>query len=255
MVEARRALQVAGIHQYRDNFSRVYGITFEDGKGERRYVHQTTYGMSERILGAIIAIHGDDLGIILPPEIAPIQAVIIPILAKGQKATVTREAKALHQEIREAVRADVDLRNLRPGAKFYEWERKGVPLRLELGLEEIEGGYVTLCRRDTGRRRKVKREEAAERVSAALRRIQADMFRRAQKELRENIHTASSYEDAPSRGIIRAGWCGKEACGRRMEEKLDRGILGTPYFGEDFKGQCLECGEETATVIYAGRSF
>ncbi|MFQ5837511.1 MAG: proline--tRNA ligase [Thermoplasmata archaeon] len=252
---AGKALQAGSMHHYRDNFSKVYDITFEDAEGQRKYVHQTTYGMSERILGAIVAVHGDDLGVVLPPEVAPIQVIIIPILAKAQKARITKEAKAFHREIRELIRAEVDLRNLRPGAKFYEWERKGVPLRIEIGLEEIEGGYVTLCRRDTGRRRKVRRDGAAERIRAALRRIQADMRARAWAELQANIHTIGSYEEAPSRGIIRTGWCGKEACGHKMEERLDRGILGTPFFGEEFQGRCLECGEETTKVAYAAKSF
>jgi prolyl-tRNA synthetase len=252
---AGRALQVASMHHYRDNFSGVYDITYEDADGQRRYVHQTTYGMSERLLGAIVAIHGDDTGIVLPPEVAPVQVVIVPILAKGHKMRIIKEVKAFHREIRDTLRAEMDLRDIRPGAKFYEWERKGVPLRVEIGLEEIEGGFVTLCRRDTGRRRRVKRSEALAKIKAALQRIQADMRARAWRELQENIHTIASYEEAPTTGIVRTGWCGKESCGLRMEERLDRGILGTPYFGEDFKGHCLECGEETTTVVYAARSF
>lgn len=252
---ASRAMQVASMHHYRDNFSKVYGIDFEDAEGERRNVHQTTYGMSERILGAIVAIHGDDRGIVLPPDIAPVQAVIVPILAKGEKAAVTKEAKALHNDLRDRVRTELDLRNLRPGAKFYEWERRGVPLRVEIGLEEMEGRYITLVRRDTGRRRKVKREVAAKRVEAMLRTIQKDMFSRAGKELAENIHTVTSYDGVPEKGIIRAGWCGKESCGLKMEEKLNRNVLGTPFFEEKFQGSCLECGEETTTVAYAARAF
>ncbi|MCJ2520777.1 MAG: proline--tRNA ligase [Candidatus Thermoplasmatota archaeon] len=252
---AGRALQMASMHHYRDNFSKVYDITFEDSEGQRRNVHQTTYGMSERILGAIVAIHGDDLGIVLPPDVAPIQVVIIPILAKGQKARVTKEARAFYRELAEAVRSELDSRNMRPGPKFYEWERKGVPLRVEIGVEEIEGGHITLCRRDTGRRRRVKREVAVERIVSALRRIQADMEARAHREMKENIHTIGAYDETPSKGIIRAGWCGRESCGLRMEERLDRGLLGTPFFGEDFKGHCLECGEETTMVAYAARSF
>ncbi len=252
---AGRSLQVASMHHYQDNFSKVYGIDFENAKGERRYVHQTTYGMSERILGAIVAIHGDDNGIVLPPDIAPVQVIVVPILAKGEKATVTREAKALHKDLRARVRTELDLRNLRPGAKFYEWERKGVPLRVEIGLEEMKGRYVTLVRRDTGRRRKVQRKDAAKRVEGALRTIQRDMFSRAKEELAKSIHTATSYEGAPTRGIIRAGWCGKESCGLRMEEKLDRNVLGTPFVDEKFRGSCLECGEKATTVAYAAHAF
>ncbi len=252
---AGRALQVASMHHYQDNFSTVYGIDFEDAEGNRRYVHQTTYGMSERILGAIVAIHGDDKGIVLPPELAPIQVVIVPILAKGQKAGVTREAKALHKALEKAVRVELDLRNLRPGAKFYEWERRGVPLRVEIGVEEAEGGYITLVRRDSGRRRKAKREKAAEAVAAALRAIQRDLFEGAKAEVEESIHTVASYEEAPAKGVVRAGWCGKEECGLKMEERLDRSILGTPYPEEEFEGTCLNCGEAATDVVHAARAF
>lgn len=250
-----RALQVASMHQYRDNFSRVYDITYEDAEGQRRYVHQTTYGMSERILGAIVAIHGDDKGIVLPPDVAPVQVVIVPIPAKGKQRLVAKEAKDLRRELAAEVRVEVDERDLRPGAKYYEWERKGVPLRVEIGVEEIEGGYVTLARRHTGRRTKAKREEALQRVQGVLRRVQTDLHRRAKEELEANVHTIASYEEAPLVGLVRTGWCGKESCGLAMEERLDRGILGTPYLGEAFQGRCLECGEETSTVAYAGRTY
>ncbi|MFQ5987209.1 MAG: His/Gly/Thr/Pro-type tRNA ligase C-terminal domain-containing protein, partial [Thermoplasmata archaeon] len=243
------------IHQYRDNFARVYDVTFEDEKGEPRYAHQTTYGMSERILGAVVALHGDDRGIVLPPEIAPIQAVVIPILAKGAKRRILAAAKALEAEIADAVRIELDLRDMRPGAKFYEWERKGVPLRVELGMDEIEGDHITLVRRDGTRRRKVKREGAVKHIQATLDHIQRDLYRKADKELRDGIHTIEAYGDAPRKGIIRTGWCGKESCGLAMEEKLDRGLLGTPYEREEFKGRCLECGDETSTVAYAANSY
>ncbi len=243
------------MHHYQDNFSKVYGIDFEDAEGNRRYVHQTTYGMSERILGAIVATHGDDKGIVLPPDIAPIQVVVVPILAKGQKAVVTKEAKALYQDLVGGVRAELDLRNIRPGAKFYEWERKGVPLRVEIGVEEIDGGYVTLVRRDSGRRRKVKRSLAAQRVATALKVIQRDLFVKAQRQLEDSIHPITSYEEVPAKGVLRAGWCGREDCGLKMEEKLDRNILGTPFFEEEFEGTCLECGEKTTVAAYAARAF
>ncbi|MFQ5919898.1 MAG: His/Gly/Thr/Pro-type tRNA ligase C-terminal domain-containing protein, partial [Thermoplasmata archaeon] len=250
-----RAMQVASIHQYRDNFARVYDVTFEDERGERQYAHQTTYGISERILGAVVAIHGDDRGVVFPPEIAPIQVVIVPILAKGSKRKLTQAAKSLQREISAAARTELDLRDMRPGAKFYEWERKGVPLRVELGLKELEGEYVTLVQRDSGRRSKAKRAEAEKRIPALLARIQRDLYRKADRELQEGIHTIDAYEATPSGRIIRTGWCEKESCGLAMEEKLGRPLLGTPYEPEEFQGRCLECGDETDSVVYAANSY
>lgn len=250
-----RAMQVASIHQYRDNFARVYDVTFEDERGERQYAHQTTYGISERILGAVVAIHGDDRGVVFPPEIAPIQVVIVPILAKGSRRKLTRAAESLQDEISAAARSELDVRDMRPGAKFYEWERKGVPLRVEMGLEELEGAYVTLVRRDTGTRSKAKRGDAVKRIRSLLTRIQRDLFQKAERELQEGIHTIDTYEDVPSGGIIRTGWCGKESCGLAMEEKLGRPLLGTPYEPEEFRGHCLECGEEAEAVAYVAHSY
>lgn len=252
---AGRALQVAGIHQYRDNFAQVYDITYEDEDGAHRNGHQTTYGMSERLLGAVVALHGDDQGMVLPPAIAPVQVVVVPILAKGEQERVAEAAQALREELEGAARAELDLRDLRPGAKFYEWERRGVPLRAELGTVEIEGGTVTLVRRDTGERRTVERKGIAAEVQAVLRTIQTDLRHRAEEGLSAHTEDVTSYDAAPASGLLRVGWCGKASCGHAMEEALDRHVLGTPYRGEAFSGSCLECGEATQTVAYVAKTF
>src|SRR5690606_26511329 len=140
--------------------------------GNQKYVHQTTFGMSERLLGAVVGVHGDDKGLVLPPDIAPVQAVIIPIIAKGNLEEVTAEARRLADELNAAgIRTHLDDGDERPGAKFYKWELKGVPLRLELGGRDIANGVVSYARRDTGEKGTFLRKSAGEDVEALLLKI------------------------------------------------------------------------------------
>jgi prolyl-tRNA synthetase len=163
-----KTLQMASVHQYMTNFAKAYDIKYEDEDGEHHHAHQTTYGMSERMLGAIIAVHGDDRGVVLPPAIAPIQVVVVPIQAKGKTEDVLTEARRLAEELdSEGLRVHLDERDLRPGDKFYHWERRGVPIRLELGPKDLKHGQVTMAARDLPERLAVRRDEVVTRVQAA----------------------------------------------------------------------------------------
>ena len=143
-----RTLQVASVHHYRDQWAKAFDIKYEDENGEFQNCHQTTYGMSERLLGAVVGMHGDDSGLIMPPKIAPIQIVIIPVLKKGQEEMVNESASQLANELRAAgFRVKVDSRDMRPGQKYYDWEIKGVPLRFELGPRDIDKNSVFAARR------------------------------------------------------------------------------------------------------------
>ncbi len=248
-----RTLQLGTMHQYRDNFARAYGITYEDVDGEHPYVHQTTYGMSERLLGAIVGVHGDDTGMVFPPAVAPVQVVIVPVLEKGKQEAVAEAARAVHEAIRGQIRAHFDDRDLRPGAKFYEWERKGVPLRVEIGPREADGKEVTAVRPDTGEKATVPKVDLAAGLSKILDRMQADLLEKSQQALEEGITIASDYSEA-GRAITRFGWCGEEACGHEMEDATGLSTLGTPVPEESIRGTCVACGAETDTVVYAART-
>ncbi len=252
---ADRALQVATIHEYRDNFAKAYNITYEDEKGEHRFVHQTTYGMSERLLGAIIAVHGDDKGIVLPPEVSPIQAVIIPIPAKGKQQEVAVAARALAADLGGQVRIHLDERDLRPGAKFFEWERKGVPLRLELGTKDMAKGVVTAVRRDDGAKTALPKKGLTTQVQGLLKAIHGDLQAKAAKELASAIHVLKELDGAGKEGILRMAWCGKEECGRRIEARLDLSVLGIPYPREVHRGSCIACGEPSEHWVDAAKSY
>jgi len=249
-----KSLQLATFHQYQDNFAKVYGIRYEDAEGEHRYVHQTTDGMSERILGAVIAVHGDARGLVLPPAVAPIQAVIVPILQKGRQEDLQKEAFRLFLELRERLRVRIDDRDLRPGEKFYYWEARGVPVRLEVGPEEVVRGVVTAVRRDTGERKELPREGLADRLWSILELMQVHLWERAEKFLRENTTTIGNLEEAKD-GLNRMGWCGREACGKAIAERTGMSLIGTPFHPEDFEGVCIVCDDATKQVVYAAKAY
>lgn len=255
LLPSGRSLQLGSIHQYKENFSRAYEIKYEDEKGEHRYVHQTTFGMSERLVGAIVAIHGDDKGIVLPPAVAPMHVVIVPVLAKGETQKVSEAAEELCAELRKAgIRTHLDARDVRPGAKYYDWELKGVPLRLELGMRDIEKGKVTFVRRDTGEKSLKDRAKAADEVKDMLGLIGNEMLAKAQKTMNEGIVTVTSLENLPEK-MIRTAWCGEEACGREIETKSNRDILGTPVEEEHFEGKCVICGKHTKSPVYLANAM
>jgi prolyl-tRNA synthetase len=255
LLPSGRSLQLGSIHQYEENFSKPYEIKYEDENGEHRYVHQTTFGMSERLVGAVVAAHGDDKGLVLPPEIATNQVVIVPVLAKGETETIAKAAQELEAELKSAgVRAHLDERDVRPGAKYYDWELKGVPLRLELGKRDIESHKVTFVRRDTGMKTLEERKAVVDSVKRVLSHIANDMLSRAQKEMAENIVTVSSLDKLPEK-MIRTGWCGGEECGHEIEAGSDRNILGTPIVDEHFSGKCVICGKPTNNPVYLARAM
>jgi prolyl-tRNA synthetase len=255
MMPTGRTLQMGSIHQYRDNFSKAYDIKYEDEKGEHRHVHQTTYGMSERILGALISIHSDDKGIIFPPEIAPIQLVIVPILKKEDAELVLKHCQQISKTLKDAhFRVHVDARDLRPGNKFYDWELKGVPVRLEVGPRDIKDGIVTAARRDNSEKSSIKISNLVEGVTKLLADVQESLYKKASELLKNHVRKVSSLAEI-SEGINSMGWCGEEECGHRIEEKTGMAILGRPQPEKETKSTCIVCGKPTDKIIYAAKTY
>jgi prolyl-tRNA synthetase len=250
-----RSLQLGSIHHYRENFSRPFNITYEDEKGEHRFVHQTTFGMSERLVGAVVAVHGDDKGLVLPPAISPFQVVIVPIPTKGNVERVAEECQRLRAELAAAgLRVKLDDGDERPGSKFNNWEIRGVPLRLELGMRDIEGGKVAYARRDTGGKGALDRSAIVPQVHEVLRAIAVDMRARAATASGAAIQDLDSLDRVPEK-VVRFGWCGEEECGHRFEERTGLKMLGTPYLKEGYRGRCVVCGREVDRAAYAARSM
>lgn len=252
-----RTLQLGSIHQYRQNFSRAYEITYETETGEHEYAYQTTYGMSERLLGAIVGVHGDDRGLILPPDVASVQVVIIPIYTKDNEEMVLKECeKAREALISDGLRVRIDTRDTRPGSKYYDWELRGVPLRIELGPKDIEAQQVVMVRRDTGDKTSVSLDNMVEGTHILLEDIAESLLERAQKTMESRITDVRSMEDLSSaENIIRVPWCGSEACGQTMEETSDMSMLGEPLNGHVPSGmKCPVCDNDAPTIVLMARA-
>ncbi|RLI25916.1 MAG: proline--tRNA ligase, partial [Candidatus Hecatellales archaeon] len=258
-----RTLQIGTVHNLGQNFSRAFEITFETRDGGREFVWQTCYGLSERVVAAVMALHGDDHGLTLPPSVAPIQAVIVPIPYKGYEEAVNRKAESLAESLRQSgFTVHADLREkYTPGAKFYDWELRGVPVRIEIGPKDLERGSLTMVRRDSLERMVVPEAEATQALSNLLSQIQADLKSRAEAWFRQNIKRFKSLEEASRLGekpfgILELPWCGREECGLALEEKLNLKALGTPYPEEKAEGlKCALCGGEAQTFLRLSRQY
>lgn len=252
-----RTLQIGTIHQYKDNFSKPYEIKYESAGGDHKFVHQTTYGMSERLIGALVGVHGDNKGIILPPAVAPYHVVLVPILVRKKREELDAACSQLNDELSAAgIRVHLDDRDIHPGSKYYDWELRGVPIRLELGPRDLERGEVTMVRRDTGARTLPKRNKIVNSVLETLSNIEESLWNNAERVLKENITTVDALEEAKDKkGIIRIGWCGDEECDDQIVNYLDMNMLGTPINDEGYSGKCGSCGKPTNIVAYYALSY
>lgn len=276
MLPELKTLQVATHHHYKDNFAKPYDIKYESAQGGHHHAHQTTYGISERILGALVAVHGDDKGLILPPAVAPHQAVIVPILFKGKEAGVIDGAKQLKERLERAgYRVHVDTRDETAGFKFNDWEMRGVPVRIELGPRDLEKQQCVLVRRDNGDKRVVDLASADKTLGEALDLYASGLVQRAWDTMSQNIKDVKTAEDAKDlAGIARMGWCGEEACGKKIQDVTGKTVLGVPLdvaFGDRFKttttkhnlivqgkgfeGPCAGCGRPTQTPVHVARTY
>jgi len=239
-----KTLQIATVHNLGQNFSKVFDIKFEDETGEKRFVHQTSYGPSfGRLLAALIAIHGDDLGLILPPKLAPIQVVIVPIFYKdSDKDKILDYAKKIEAKLKEMnLRVYLDLSDERPGAKFYYWEMKGVPLRIEIGPRDLANEEITIARRDTKEKISIK-FSALEKIFDIFSDFERNIKEKAKKEFQSKVFEANDLETLKEKagsGICISGWCGNEDCKVKIEEFTS--ILGVE---EGKEKKCVICGKK-----------
>ena len=257
-----RALQVGTVHHLGQNFSKPFDVKYLKPDGTHEHVWTTSYGISERVIAALIAIHGDDHGLVIPPNIAPVQVVVIPIPYKGREAEVYSEAKRVYEELKRAgVRAAIDDRgDVTPGSKYYEWELKGVPVRIEVGPRDVERGTVTLVRRDTLEKAACPRLEAVDRVRGLMEKLREDLKSRAWSYLRSMVRYVSSLDEAAEvvksmRGIAVVPWCGRGSCGSSMEEHVDARVLGEPVDETQVQGRCPACGEEAKSSLRIARTY
>ncbi len=262
MMQDGRALQAGTSHYLGDGFARVLDIQFLGRKGELEYVHQSSWGVSHRLIGALIMVHGDDRGLVLPPRVAPNQGVIVPIYRDDSRDRVLGEARALREELAEAgFRIHLDEREeYTPGWKFNEWEMRGVPIRIELGPRDLDSDQVMLIRRDTGEKEPVARDALADRTTDLLEEIQSGLYQRALAFRKENTYAASSVEEiieimGRKRGFVEAGWCGNDACEVEIKEKTGTTIRCIPFDSTEDPGVCPACGESGEYRVIFARAY
>jgi prolyl-tRNA synthetase len=251
-----RALQAATSHDLGQNFARAFDITFLDENQERVYPYQTSWGFSTRTIGGLILVHGDDRGLKLPPKLAPVEAVIVPIWRGKNKGEVRREAEILYSELKDAgfrIEADMDEEHS-PGWKFNEHELRGVPVRVELGPKDIEKGQAVLVRRDTGEKEFVSRNGLSERLRVLLTEIQDNMLRQATEFREANTRRAETYGEfkeiiEEKRGFVEAPWDGTEETEQKIKEETKATIRLLPFEREE--GKDLLSGKPGQIAIFA----
>ena len=254
LMPSGKTLQVGSVHQYKQNFSKPFEIKYEGMDGGHYYCHQTTYGMSERIIGAMIGIHGDERGIKLPSAIAPLQVIIIPILFKGWEERIMEECGKVKEELEAmGLRSHIDERDKTPGNKFYDWELKGVPMRIEIGPRDIEDNVITIAMRD-GIKKRVERGEI-EKIKEELEEYDERLYHKAEEFLRKNVKEIKNLDDVGDIPIIEVPWCGREECGLKMEETMEMKSLGIPYPEKECNGKCAVCGEKAHSWLRMAKTY
>jgi prolyl-tRNA synthetase len=258
LLQDGKVSQGPGTHMLGQHFSKPFDITFLDKDGKKKHVWQTSWGLTTRQIGILIMHHGDDKGAILPPEMSPIQVVIVPILFKGKESGVMEKAKNVDAQLSEmGLRTHIDTRDYSAGFKFNEWELKGVPLRIEIGPKDLEAGEMTLVTR-LGHKEKTKE---INRIVELLNEIQRTLALKSEKFLLDNIKNVNSMhqlkEEAKKGGFFRGNWCGSGECEAFI--KSDSGgaeIRGTLYNkNEEPFAQCLHCGRDAKHVVYIAKAY
>ena len=234
------------------------GIQFADKDNTLKYVHQTAWGMTTRMIGAIIMVHGDNSGLVLPPKVAPIQVAIIPIQQK--KEGVLEKAFELRDRLSGSFRVKVDDTDKSPGFKFAEAEMRGFPLRLEIGPKDIEAGKCVLCRRDTREKMEVALEDVEAKVAELLETIHNDMLERARAHREEHTYIAKDMAEfekifTEKAGFVKAMWCGNQECEDLIKEKLSVTSRCMPFEQEKISDTCVCCGKPAQKMVYWGRAY
>ena len=254
-----KALQSGTTHDFGDGFAKAFDIQYTDKENKLQYVHQTSWGMSTRLIGALIMVHGDNSGLVLPPMVAPVQVIVIPIRQEAEG--VSEQAVRIKDTLKAAgIRATVDLSDKRPGWKYSEAEMRGVPLRIEIGPKDLESGQCIFVRRDTREKTVSRLEDIAAVASSLMSQMQSDMLDRATKHLHAHISDAHDYEEFKDAvenkpGFIRAMWCGDVACEEKIKEETTATSRCIPYEQERIADTCVCCGKPAQKLVFWGKAY
>ncbi len=253
-----KALQSGTSHNFGDGFAKAFGIQYTDKENKLQYVHQTSWGLSTRLIGGLIMVHSDNNGLVLPPKVAPIQIVILPINMK--KEGVLEKAQELMENLSKEYRVKIDKSDKSAGWKYSEYEMKGVPLRLEVGPRDIENGQCVLVRRDSREKVFVKFEELEDTIKSILDNMQKDLYEKAKNHRDENTFSATSLEEFKQKleekqGFIKAMWCGDLACEEKIKEEVGATSRCIPFEQEKISDVCVCCGKPASKMVYWGKSY
>lgn len=252
-----KALQSGTSHNFGDGFAKAFGIQYTGKDNTLKYVHQTSWGTTTRLIGAIIMVHGDNSGLVLPPKVAPTQIMIIPIQQK--KEGVLDKAYELKERLG-AFRVKVDDTDKSPGWKFSEQEMRGIPIRVEIGPKDIEANKCVICRRDTGEKIEVSLDELEQKAEEILDRIQKEMLERARTHRDAHTYEAKNMEElrkifAETTGFVKAMWCGEQGCEDQIKEELAVTSRCMPFEQEQIGTVCVCCGKPAKKMVYWGKAY
>ncbi|MCR5108257.1 MAG: proline--tRNA ligase [Lachnospiraceae bacterium] len=259
-----KALQSGTSHNFGDGFAKAFGIQYTDKDNKLKYVHQTSWGSTTRLIGAVIMVHGDNSGLVLPPRIAPVQVMIVPIQQKKEgvldKAFELRDRLSKTEGLYGNLRVKVDDSEKSPGWKFSECEMRGIPVRVEIGPKDIENSQCVLVRRDNGEKITVSTDEIEEKVSELLGKMQKDMLERARAHRDEHTYTAKNMDEfeklfSEKSGFVKAMWCGCQECEDRIKEKLAVTSRCLPFEQETISDKCVCCSKPAKSLVYWGRAY
>ena len=253
-----KALQSGTSHNFGDGFAKAFGIQYADKDNTLKYVHQTSWGMTTRLIGAVIMVHGDDSGLALPPKIAPTQVMIIPI--QQRKEGVLDKAYELADSLKGSYSVKVDDSDKTPGWKFSEQEMRGIPIRVEIGPKDIEAGKCIICRRDTREKIEVALSELNQKVGEVLDTMQKEMLERARAHRDSHTYVAKNMEElesifAEKTGFVKAMWCGCQECEDIIKEKMSVTSRCMPFEQEQLSDTCVCCGKPAKKMVYWGKAY
>lgn len=262
MMKDTWALQAGTSHYLGENFAKSFDIQFLDRDNELKYVHTTSWGVSTRLIGAVVMAHGDDRGLSLPPQVAPVQVVFIPVGPVRTRAKVMERFDKLLAELKAAgLRVHADARDeFSPGWKFNEYELRGVPVRLELGPRDVENNQVVAVRRDTGEKSVISQDELVQGVKDLLVGVQKGLFTSAKQFLEEHSHVAATLPElaeiiAGPGGFVLSGWCGRDECERTIKEETKATARNIPFDPPERMSRCVVCNDAAEHSVWYARAY
>jgi prolyl-tRNA synthetase len=259
MMHDGKALQTATSHYFGQNFTKPFDIKFQNRDGKEEYAYQTSWGITTRLIGAIIMAHGDNRGLKMPPKVAPIQVVIVPIAQ--HKEGVLEKVNKIYEDLKNNFRVELDDRdNYSTGFKFNDWEMRGVPVRVEVGPRDLENGQAVLVRRDTGEKETVELENISERIEKLLEEIHQNMFDECKKRLADRTTVAHNMDEFvkqinEKQGFIKTMWCGDEACEDKIKDLTAAKSRCMPFKQECLDDKCVVCGKPATKMVIWGRQY